>query len=118
MKSIAELNELLVDVQNGEIDCNQCRDIIYDLITEAIAHQCAQPRPAVQKFAEQMEKVLQEHEDKGGWDQMNPFDLLPTLKQQVCDLEEAMDDGADDQAIKEATDVANYAMMIADIIKE
>ena len=36
--TIKELEELRDNIMSGEIDENQCRDILYDLITEKIEH--------------------------------------------------------------------------------
>ena len=84
-------------------------------------------RPQVAAFARLMEKVLRDNDHKGGWDDCKPSWLLARLKQEVDELDEAMRKGtiarrdasgrtSDWPASipREAADVANFAMMIAD----
>ena len=79
-------------------------------------------RKSVLWFANQMESVLQENDDYLGWDDCYLYELMSKLLHEVAELQEVVGRGELDrvrceQAIKEAVDVANYAMMIADNIK-
>jgi len=73
-------------------------------------------RASVLWFAGEMEKTLQDNDRKGGWGQCGHRWLFERLRQEVDELESAMAT-VDNQAevIKEATDVANFALMIADL---
>lgn len=76
-----------------------------------------------------MEKVLRDNDHKGGWEECRPDWLLMRLKQEVSELDSAMrkgtvpHTGVDDRTsdvpadpAREAADVANFAMMIADVL--
>ena len=72
-------------------------------------HEC------VQWFAAHMEKKLRENDHKPGWFRDSHFALLRRLREEVEELAEAtMAQDSSDQIVKEAADVANFAMMIAD----
>ena len=88
-------------------------------------------RPEVLAFAELMEKKLRENDHKGGWENCEPEWLLKRLREEVRELTDAVDEqlaynmsGA--RSIEdappvfmsigdEAADVANFALMVADI---
>lgn len=83
------------------------------------------PRESVQWFAEQMEIKLRENDHKGGWDNCGIFWLLNQLVKEVKELSDAMNSGHNSESgldlkniIREASDVANFAMMIADKAKQ
>ena len=77
-----------------------------------------QVRPVVTWFAEQMEATLKQNDHKGGWQDMSFSQLIRRLYEEVRELQ-----GTDwtfptpdyNAVIKEATDVANFAMFIADV---
>ncbi len=91
-------------------------------------------RPAVRRFAEDMEKRLKENDWKGGWRNMTKTDLLDHLWKEFGELVYAItqidcqyspitnvgdefkkvDKEYYEQVVCEAADVANFAMMIAD----
>jgi len=75
-------------------------------------------RDCVQQFAQQMEQTLKDNDYKGGWDHMSPLELLNRLKEETSELADALEGGEESASIKEAIDVANFAMMIFNIIKE
>ena len=91
-------------------------------------------RPWVNAFADLMEKKLAQNRHKGdrdGWALDAPLALLKRLKEEVRELEDVLkrqranqDDGLDHgptgaaerrAVVGEAADVANFAMMIADV---
>jgi NTP pyrophosphatase (non-canonical NTP hydrolase) len=85
-------------------------------------------RPSVAAFAALMERVLRDNDHKGGWQDCEPEWLLMRLRQEVAELDEAMQKGTiarrDESGrtsdwpadiAREAADVANFAMMIADV---
>ncbi|MHB8124688.1 MAG: hypothetical protein ACYDEJ_03425 [Desulfitobacteriaceae bacterium] len=79
-----------------------------------------EPREPVKWFAEQMEDILRKNDHKTGWhDYSNAF-LLFRLRQSTQELDYSLRHRSQtlipsaDEIIREATDVANFAMMIAD----
>jgi hypothetical protein len=70
----------------------------------------------VYRFAELMIAKLRlpENEAKGGWRECSEWKLLQQVEEEVVELEYAMNYEGADAAGKEAADVANIAMMIAD----
>ena len=78
-------------------------------------------RTEVRLFAELMEKELQAHDDRPGWDDEELSWLFKRLGEEVDELFEAIQEDSQvgillDPVLvgKEAADVANFAMMIAD----
>lgn len=64
----------------------------------------------------QMSKLV-ENVHKGSWkDKTIPF-LLERIKQEVQELEDAIELGNHDEIFREAGDIANFAMFIADKFK-
>lgn len=74
-------------------------------------------RPVVAWFAQQMETVLLANDHKGGWDPSDIGYLKDRLREECVELEMALDARPNDQAQREAVDVANFAMMIADSLR-
>ena len=73
------------------------------------------PRLTVRLFAEVMEEKLRQNDYKGGWGNTAPGDLLLRLEQEAQELRDAIE-MCDASAIRrEAADVANFAMMVADV---
>jgi len=88
-------------------------------------------RPEVRAFAELMEQKLRENDHKGGWKKELPsLDLLPRLREETEELDDAISHwgaqvnwgkaalylpGCIERVGREAADVANFAMMIADV---
>lgn len=85
-------------------------------------------RPAVLRFAFAMEETLRRHDHKGGWDNCEPTWLMKRVRQEVTELGDALtcyllEDvprrrQAADDVRGEATDVANFAMMLLDVCGE
>ncbi len=71
-------------------------------------------RESVQWFAEQMERKLQENDCKGGWGLAGNEYLLARLREETVELGKALVASSRAPVIREAADVANFAMMIAD----
>lgn len=82
-----------------------------------------EPRPAIRGFATFMEETLQKHDgEKGprGWithPDCTVSWLLDRLQEEVTELSEAYCDCDPGKVQKECADVANFAMMIADRIR-
>jgi NTP pyrophosphatase (non-canonical NTP hydrolase) len=67
-----------------------------------------------------METELKKNDFRGGWRNQNPEVMMAKLWDEVYDLDDQVEgylDGKGDreQILKEAVDVANYAMFVADI---
>ena len=69
------------------------------------------------KFAERMAKRLYANHNKGGWDGCTGAYLFRRLLEEVAELMKAFEDREteNDELCDEAADVANFAMMIADL---
>lgn len=86
-------------------------------------------REEVQWFAERLEDTLRNNDHKGGWDNCTWSYLVSQLEGEIKELMDALPrnwymcgrdrSGVDpEEVIKEATDVAAYAMMIADLARK
>jgi NTP pyrophosphatase (non-canonical NTP hydrolase) len=75
-------------------------------------------RPAVQRFAAEMERKLLENDHKGGWRQCSTGYLLRRLATETKELRAAIKARPNDQVAitREAADVANFCLMIADVL--
>jgi NTP pyrophosphatase (non-canonical NTP hydrolase) len=83
------------------------------------------PRPTLNWFAKQMEIKLRENDHLCGWKDCTIEWLLSRLGEEVAELEDAMGCCSRcgvkriafdaQEVIQEAADVANFAMMIADV---
>lgn len=79
-------------------------------------------RESLQTFMKDMEHKLRKNDYKGGWERLHSQKIFNLLQGEVSELSEALqDEGARinyiEDAINECADVANYAMMIADILR-
>jgi NTP pyrophosphatase (non-canonical NTP hydrolase) len=80
-------------------------------------------RQVVRWFAEEMEKKLQENDHKVHWSDCDMDYLMSRTEQELDELLKAIVDlkfgiGTSEDVIKEAADVANFVMMIADNSRE
>jgi hypothetical protein len=100
---------------------------IHQLAAEAVAEGGREVilRPAVQRFAEEMEKRLAVHDDDrgaDGWKGEDTWWLLDRAKEELTELERSMGHSPSPrkyrEVIREAADVANFCMMIADEARE
>lgn len=73
-------------------------------------------RPSVVAFAEAMEGKLVANEHKGGWWNDTPIALIARLREEVDELERSLTGHTANEVLKEAADVGNFAMMIADLV--
>ncbi len=117
------LSELSRQLAAAEQERNELRIEVAALRNkvEGAACECAvtsesaseEPRQAVRDFALLMEQRLQANDYKGGWGGCESAWLFKRLLEEVFELEEALNTGTNVQ--HEAADVANIAMMMADI---
>ena len=75
-------------------------------------------RKEVVDFAQFMEKILRDNDYKSSWKDMTVWDIFARLQEEVEELRHALRfPSADWQNVqKECVDVANFAMMLADVI--
>jgi len=71
-------------------------------------------RPAVRQFAERMEERLVANDHKGGWKGCSDRYLLSKLTEEYVELFRAVEHESAERVAKEAADLANIAMMLAD----
>lgn len=75
--------------------------------------------PFVTPFSEVMVKKLEEYDYKNGWVRLSYLELLENLELEVEEMKDALIERANAKSvIEECADIANYAMMIADKIKQ
>ena len=73
-------------------------------------------RPVVAWFSGVMEERLRANDHKGGWSHCSQRFLLARIFEEIFELEAAIENGAIPADIEsEAADVANFAMMLADV---
>jgi hypothetical protein len=91
----------------------------------------ARLRPEVRRFAELMEEKLRANDHKGGWQGDSAFDLVARASEELDELDVAVSQHLARRAelpavrshwlpnamrvAREAADVANFAMMVADV---
>lgn len=79
-------------------------------------------REPVRWFAGKMEEALQRNDHKGGWQNEYLWVLLHRIDEELAELYKAAfqieHSGPLENVIKEAADVANFAMMIADVARQ
>ena len=75
----------------------------------------------VVQFGREMIKKFIEHSYRQGWSDLNSkkdlFEFLNCLKEEVEELEQALKYESDENVIKEAADVSNYCLIIADLVR-
>jgi len=103
--------------------CDQCTIKKCKFASTSIPSSCPLPntntiyitnvRPDVIEFAVEMEKVLRDNDYKGGWDGCTIRELVTVIENKVVDLKQTQ---LSDKT-KEAIDIANYAMMVFNVIR-
>ena len=74
-------------------------------------------RPEVLAFADAMEAKLKENDRKRHWYRLGMQTLSMRLTQEREELRRAVKSGDPAEVLREAADVANFAMMIADMVR-
>ena len=80
-------------------------------------------RPSVLRFARAMDVRLRDNDHKGGWEHEVPRRLIERVRDEVQELDDAVnairdvgpEDGLVDAVWREAADVGNFAMMAAEV---
>lgn len=71
----------------------------------------------INKFAEYMKRELENNSKKGGWEYLPDSYLLKRLYEEIRELESLVVDDSTasyEEVMTEASDIANFALMIAD----
>lgn len=69
-------------------------------------------------FALEMQGKLDLNRHKGGWDLMTPKEILGRIKDEVAELEAAIEGGECVEIIDEAVDIANFCSFLAHNMQE
>jgi len=70
---------------------------------------------AVEAFGDEMMKKMRKNKHKAHWSVVSDEWIISRLKQELAELEQALEKGMSDRLIRqECADVANFAMMISD----
>lgn len=78
-----------------------------------------QVREEIILFAEDMERKLRLNDHKGLWGTLEDIAwFLDALKEEVRELEDAIAGEPAENVVLECADVANFALMIADMYRE
>ncbi len=72
---------------------------------------------AIKWFAGRMVETMRNNSHKSGWNTLSAKWCLNRLIQETKELRAAIEQGESEAIIGEATDVANFAMMIAHSVK-
>lgn len=84
-----------------------------------MSDQIIELRPEVLRFAQAMEARLRANDHKGGWKDCRTSYLFERLEEEAKELRGTMFGNEKDrlhaQILPEAADVANFAMMLADV---
>lgn len=87
------------------------------LLSRTVKIQLAFERwPSLLSFVECMVVKLDENSGKGGWSNDSPDSLLLRVFEEAVELTSAVKHETSDAVIREAADVANFAMMVADVV--
>ena len=71
--------------------------------------------PRIKLFVEAMVYKLYKNADKGAWEDLDIDDAFARLREETVELEEAIDRSSNIEIMMEAADIANFAMIVADI---
>lgn len=69
----------------------------------------------LKQFIDAMRYKLKKNAHKGKWEELDLEDAIRLLRDEVAELEEATSRDSSVEIILEAADVANFAMMVANI---
>jgi hypothetical protein len=73
-------------------------------------------RPEVEYFANLMEEKLKKNDYKGGWKDEPPVYFKMHMHLEYYEFLSAFNSGSKDKIIDECVDLANYCMMLVDVL--
>jgi len=102
------------EIERNTVECPHCEGTGKDQEMEY-----EEVRPAVKWFATLMEQKLRENDHKANWTGCGIEYLMERLVQEYGELVEATwdlrkENGSPEEVIKEAADIANFCLFIAD----
>lgn len=120
IKLTAKFNDGVRDY--GEFDMTDLYETplirTYDKLTVVVPHELRNIVPDLQRFFDAMVYKLRRNAHKGRWEDMDLNDALPRLREEVDELQEAIAAGSTMEITMEAADVANFALIVANIALE
>lgn len=72
-------------------------------------------RADLQRFFDAMIYKLRRNKNKGRWEDLDLTSALARLEEEVRELKEALAEGSSIEVLMEAADVANFALIVANI---
>lgn len=114
MSVASELLEAQADVARLKQELRRLQDDKTERLTAAPVEAWL-PRPIVRHFAGLMEERLVANEHRGGWKREHPQTLLQGMFECSRHLETAVGRTDTREVARHAANVANYAMMVADV---
>lgn len=72
-------------------------------------------RPDLQRFFDAMVYKLRRNKNKGRWEGLNLDNTFHRLEEEVSELKDALKEASTMEILMEAADVANFALIIANI---
>lgn len=109
------IKELLAFIDMGKLPRLSYQEVA-DLVTAA--EEVGGLREPVRWFAQHMETQLKANDHKGGWKGDRIGSLFDRMLDEERELFEVIGTANNEAIIREAADVANFAMMIADIARD
>jgi len=81
----------------------------------AVPDELASLRPDLQRFFDAMIYKLRRNKNKGRWEDLNLERSFELLQGEVVELDQALAEGSSVEVLMEAADVANFALIVANI---
>jgi hypothetical protein len=81
----------------------------------SVPNELSELRPDLQRFFDAMIYKLRRNKHKGRWEDMALSDAFPRMEEEMKELSTALDEGSTTEILFEAADVANFALIIANI---
>ena len=90
----------------------------YNKLTVVVPHELTPIVPDLQRFFDAMVYKLRRNAHKGRWEDMSVSGALQRLREEVDELQEAVNAGSSMEITMESCDVANFALIVANIALE
>ena len=90
----------------------------YNKLTVVVPHELTPIVPDLQRFFDAMVYKLRRNAHKGRWADLSVDDALQRLREEVGELHESVLAGSSIEITMEAADVANFALIVANIALE
>jgi len=84
----------------------------------SVPHELEFLRPDLQRFFDAMIYKLRRNKHKGRWEDLDIPKTVERMRDEIAELEEAISEGSTVEVLFEAADVANFALITANISLE